>query len=148
MESNIMNYTDKEIQIATQVSYINILDDYITDYHNDNNGDYPTLQYILSNEKYGDDIVQEYYRAFYLGCKDMLDAMEYNVMYDATLILNLQRQVVAIKDINDIIEGNSFCSDWKVVAVMDDNKNSGMYAVMFETPDNKAVIAFRGSELP
>ncbi len=42
-----MNYTDKEIQIATQISYINILDDYITEYHNDNNGDYPTIVEIF-----------------------------------------------------------------------------------------------------
>ncbi len=43
--------TDKEIQIATQISYINILDDYITEYHNDN-GDYPTIVEIFIENNY------------------------------------------------------------------------------------------------
>ncbi len=41
-----MNYTDKEIQIAPQISYINISNDYVNEYYN-NHHDYPTLAEIF-----------------------------------------------------------------------------------------------------
>ncbi len=46
-----MNYTDKEIQIATQISYINISNDYVNEYYN-NHHDYPTLAEIFIENNY------------------------------------------------------------------------------------------------
>jgi hypothetical protein len=41
-----MNYTDKEIQIATQISYINISSDYLKLYYKEHEK-YPTLAEAL-----------------------------------------------------------------------------------------------------
>ncbi len=46
MEKFSVNYTDKEIQIVTQISYINIDTEYISKYYRDYH-DYPTLAEIF-----------------------------------------------------------------------------------------------------
>ena len=42
-----MNYNDKEIQIAAQMSYITITEKMVEDYH-DLYKEYPTLKYLLN----------------------------------------------------------------------------------------------------
>lgn len=41
-----MSYTDKEMQISTQIAYMNITQDQINGYLKDHNGEYPTIQEI------------------------------------------------------------------------------------------------------
>ena len=41
-----MSYTDKEMQISTQIAYMNITQDQINEYLKDHNGKYPTIQEI------------------------------------------------------------------------------------------------------
>lgn len=41
-----MSYTDKEMQISTQIAYMNITQDQINEYLKDHNGEYPTIQEI------------------------------------------------------------------------------------------------------
>ena len=42
-----MSYTDKEMQVSTQIAYMNITQDQINEYLKDHNGEYPTIQEIL-----------------------------------------------------------------------------------------------------
>lgn len=58
-----MGYNDKEIQITTQLSYINFSNDSIDEYYKDNN-EYPTLKYLLNNNE---SMLEEFYKMFYLG---------------------------------------------------------------------------------
>ena len=51
-----MSYTDKEMQVSTQIAYMNITQDQINEYLKDHNGEYPTIQEILTDSKYGQDI--------------------------------------------------------------------------------------------
>lgn len=39
-----MSYTDKEMQVSTQIAYMNITQDQINEYLKDHNGEYPTIQ--------------------------------------------------------------------------------------------------------
>jgi len=136
-----MNYTDKEIQIATQISYINIDAEYISKYYRDYH-DYPTLAEVLrDNPK----ILEEFYKMFYLG----YNPAEANGKFDyiSTKALNEERERIAKSDIEALMNNELSCSNWKVVDVWDKNKEIGIYGILFETPDNKAVIAFRGSEI-
>ena len=41
-----MSYTDKEMQVSTQIAYMNITQDQINGYLKDHNGEYPTIQEI------------------------------------------------------------------------------------------------------
>ena len=41
-----MSYTDKEMQISTQIAYMNITNFQIDDYADKHNGEYPTIQEI------------------------------------------------------------------------------------------------------
>lgn len=36
-----MSYTDKEMQVSTQIAYMNITQDQINEYLKDHNGEYP-----------------------------------------------------------------------------------------------------------
>ena len=51
-----MSYTDKEMQISTQIAYMNITNFQIDDYADKHNGEYPTIREILTDSKYGQDI--------------------------------------------------------------------------------------------
>ena len=39
-----MSYTDKEMQVSTQIAYMNITQDQINGYLKYRNGEYPTIQ--------------------------------------------------------------------------------------------------------
>ena len=41
-----LSYTDKEMQISTQIAYMNITNFQIDDYADKHNGEYPTIQEI------------------------------------------------------------------------------------------------------
>ncbi|MGN0581225.1 MAG: hypothetical protein ACI4KB_00830 [Oscillospiraceae bacterium] len=82
---------------------------------------------------------------FYLG--NLPEDAENNFAYQATEKLNKERRRIAEEDIEAIKAGKSLCADWKIISVKDMNSETGMYSIMFETPDNKAIVAFRGSEI-
>ena len=85
-----MSYTDKEIQLATQISYINISNYMIESYKKVNN-DYPTLREILIQNENG--IVEEFYKMFYLG--NLPEDAENNFAYQATEKLNKKRTMLS-----------------------------------------------------
>ncbi|MCM1528272.1 MAG: hypothetical protein NC091_13645 [Bacteroides sp.] len=47
--------------------------------------------------------------------------------------------------IRDVQNGEK-CKDWKIVDIKDDQDNTGLYAIVIETGEDEAIIAFRGSE--
>ena len=51
-----MSYTDKEMQVSTQIAYMNITQSQIDNYVDKHNGEYPTIREILTDSKYGQDI--------------------------------------------------------------------------------------------
>ncbi|MDO5151232.1 MAG: DUF2974 domain-containing protein, partial [Oscillospiraceae bacterium] len=136
-----MSYTDKEIQITAQISYINISKNDIYKYFEKNN-EYPTLKYLLNNNE---SMLEEFYKMFYLGYSE--EESSEGIDYVLTEKLNKERERIAKSDIESLKKGEFSCSEWKVVDVWDYNDNIGIYGILFETPDNKAVVAFRGSEL-
>ena len=84
-----MGYNDKEIQITTQLSYINFSNDSIDDYYKDNN-EYPTLKYLLNNNE---SMLEEFYKMFYLG--NLPEDAENNFAYQATEKLNKERAMLS-----------------------------------------------------
>ncbi|MBR4343536.1 MAG: DUF2974 domain-containing protein, partial [Lachnospiraceae bacterium] len=137
-----MNYTDKEIQIATQIAYINISESYIDDYKK-KNGEAPTLGEILRDKTVN--FLDEFYKMFYLGYSE--EEAQNNEFYKMTENLNVEREMIAKSDIEKLKNNEYSCSEWKVIDVLNMNEESGIYAIVFETPEHKAVVAFRGSEL-
>ncbi len=51
------------------------------------------------------------------------------------------------KEIWDFIENDPYYSSWKISGVKDENSSCGFYALLIETEPDKAVVAFRGTEL-
>jgi len=137
-----MNYTDKEIQIATQISYINISKNFIEEFYNENHRN-PTVSEALRADPNG--CLETFYEMFYLGYSE--EEAHNNVVYKMTENLNVEREMIAKSDIEKLKNNEYSCSEWKVIDVMDMNEESGIYAIVFETPEHKAVVAFRGSEL-
>ncbi|MCM1102466.1 MAG: DUF2974 domain-containing protein, partial [Acetatifactor muris] len=44
------------------------------------------------------------------------------------------------------VQNGEKCKDWKIVGIKDDQDNTGLYAIVIETGEDEAIIAFRGSE--
>ena len=128
-----MSYSDKELQLATQIAYMNISDEDIEAYREatKTNG-YPTLQWLLTESdrasKIEDDFMSKY------GESD-----------DEDSIKGFMREA-AETFIEEIKNGTSECANWKIVSVCDQNKINGLYGCLIETSENEAIIGFRGSE--
>ncbi|MBO5426573.1 MAG: DUF2974 domain-containing protein [Lachnospiraceae bacterium] len=126
--------TDEEVALASQVAYLNISDEDILNYQREyNTKDYPTLQWILTESKNSEDIVDMFIDSYRTedGKYDKVDA---------------DKLAYAEQFIEDIKNGSSDCSQWKVTLVGDYNEDTGMYGCLLETSDNQAIVAFRGSE--
>ena len=123
-----MAYTDKELQLATQIAYMNITDEMLKKYV-DNNQRYPTLKELLNGE-YGEAIYEHFMGKFN---EDLSELEE-------------ERKQSATEFLNSIKDGTSVCSSWKVVNVLNKNEDTGFYACTVETNEDKAIIAYRGSE--
>lgn len=124
-----MGYTDKELQLATQVAYMNINDKKIKEYF-DQYGEYPTLHYLLAESDDKEKIYSKFMEKF---------------PEDATGNVAI-RQSAAKELLDSIINGSAECSKWRIAAVEDQNKINGMYACLIETGSDEAIVGFRGSE--
>ena len=93
-------YTDEELCQATQIAYCDIEQEYVNKYCENNNGEYPTLQEIMT--KYGPKI--------YAG---------YGKMGDVTGDKLLMKQ--GIEDFCNAVASGEACSGWRVVSVADTN---------------------------
>lgn len=114
-------YSDKEIQLATLIAYMDIISDDIKDYTD--------MQDIMNSTR-GREIEKRFMDQY----KDDTDA------------ITSDRRAAAQQMFEDIRNGVSPCSSWKVVDVRDNNSTTGMYACMIETSEGNAIVAFRGSE--
>ena len=101
-----MSYTDKQLQLATQIAYMKISEEIITEYYKEY-GDYPILQWLLSNSDNTANNIADEYMAIYDA-----DA-------DADSIAGI-RCNSAQKIIDDIVNGTSECASWKFVSVMNE----------------------------
>lgn len=118
-------YTDEELCRATQIAYCDIKEEYINKYREEYNGEYPTLQEIMT--QYGSSI--------YSGYDDMGD-----VTGDQLLMKQ------GIEEFCDAVAQGEICQGWRVVSVADTNDETGFYGVTIGTDNNSAIVAFRGSE--
>lgn len=137
-----MSYTDKEMQVSTQIAYMNITQDQINEYLKDHNGEYPTIQEILTDSKYGQDICN----AFMQRIDDSATYVSGYNDYDLDSIEG-QQLAKAQEILDNIINGEESYANWKITYVKDDNKTTGMYGCLIETSDNEAIVGFRGSEM-
>ena len=129
-----MNYNDKEIQIAAQMSYITITEKMVEDYH-DLYKEYPTLKYLLNN---AEGKLEDFYKMFFLGYTEEKANDEF--AYKVTEKLNKEREKIAKSDIQLLQSGDFSCSDWKVIKTWDVNYTIGLYAILNFLQNDKKII--------
>ena len=130
-----MSYTDKEKQVSTQIAYMNITQDQINEYLKDHNGEYPTIQEILTDSKYGQDICNAFMQRIDDSATYVSDYNDYDL--DS---IEGQQLAKAQEVLDNIINGEESYSNWKITYVKDDNKTTGMYGCLIETSDNEAIV--------
>ncbi|MBR1703376.1 MAG: DUF2974 domain-containing protein [Lachnospiraceae bacterium] len=113
-------YTAEELVCATQLAYCDF------DKYEDKE---KTVADILN-------LKENKYEIYYSYSKEKEDEATGD---DATMIQST-------KDFIDAIAAGEKCMGWKIVDVKNDESDSGLYAVVIETGEDEAIIAFRGSE--
>lgn len=113
-------YSDKEIQLATIMAYMEFTVD---------DKKYSSMKELMNTTRGRE--IEETFMKRYGGATDTITS---------------DRRAVAQQMFEDIRNGVSPCSSWKVVDVRDNNSTTGMYACMIETSEGDAIVAFRGSE--
>lgn len=127
-----MAYTDKKLQIATQISFMYIDESNIKEYQNKYGiNKFPTMHWLLTKSKKSKHIYGKYLKQFSTKAKGV----------------GKIRRDSASKLIRKIKCGKSLCSNWRIVSVKDDNEKNGMYACLIETSEKEAIVSFRGSEI-
>lgn len=116
-----MANTDKDLQIATQIAYMDFDKSLI-----DNNKGATVRELLEQKPNYLSDLQNELANA-----------------QDAVTREQLQGKIDVY---NEIMEEGSKYGDWIIKDIKDDNANSGFYACMIETGEREAIIGFRGSE--
>lgn len=134
-----MSYTDKEMQISTQIAYMNITNFQIDDYADKHNGEYPTIREILTDSKYGQDICN----AFMQRIDDSATYVSGYNDYDLDSIEG-QQLAKAQEVLDNIINGEESYSNWKITYVKDDNKTTGMYGCLHQKTCPEANNSFQG----
>ncbi len=79
---------------------------------------------------------------------DVIKRVRSNYENQTGLDATQQRQLEVVHQLEDIASENGISGydQWKVVAVHDDNDNTGFYGCMIETGNDDAVLSFRGTE--
>ena len=121
-------YTDKDMQVVTQLAYINF-EQLLNDYKDTNNGECPTIGKLIDNN----------YDAIYKQYMEKVIDGEDGTMKG-------ERKAAAEEFLESLKESDSKYRDWKIVDVNDNNSENGFYALTIETDADSAVIGFRGSE--
>lgn len=121
-------YTDKDMQVVTQLAYIDF--EYLLEqYKKYNNDECPTIGELIDNNY--DEIFNQY-------MEKVIDGE------DGTM--KGERKAAAEEFLESLKESDSKYRDWKIVDVNDNNSENGFYALTIETDADSAVIGFRGSE--
>lgn len=113
-------YSDKEIQLATIMAYMEFTVD---------DKKYSSMKELMNTTRGRE--IEETFMKRYGGATDTITS---------------DRRAAAQQMFEDIRNGVSPCSSWKVVDVRNNNSTTGMYACMIETSEGDAIVAFRGSE--
>ncbi len=117
-----MAYTDKEMQLAAMLSYIEI--DPVKDKDK-------SLQEIIKSHP-------EYIKEL----EASVSAIKRSDKVDKMTLDEYQYRLDLLKDIKN---GKSECADWIVRKPVDHSETTGFAACVYETQPGKAIIAFRGS---
>ncbi len=122
-------YTDKDMQVVTQLAYIDF--DLLLNNYQDKfgKGEYPSIAYLIDNHY--DEIYNQYMEKVIDGKDDTMKG---------------ERKAGAEEFLESLKDSNSKYRDWKIVDVNDKNSENGFYALTIETDADSAVIGFRGSE--
>ena len=121
-------YTDKDMQVVTQLAYIDFAE-LLNIYKENHNQECPTIGYLIDNSY--DAIYKQFMKKHESANEDDLTGL---------------RKEKAEEFLESLKEPDCIYRDWKIVDVRDKNSENGFYAVTIELDDNSAVIGFRGSE--
>lgn len=125
-------YTDKDMQVVTQLAYIDF-EKLLNDYKRENNQECPTIGYLVNN--YYEEIYRQYIGKYQDDDGNWPESGSWkeNAMNSAVSLL-------------ETLKTDPVYSNWKIVDVDDQNDGNGFYALTIETDANSAIIGFRGSE--
>lgn len=137
------NYTDKDMQVVTQLAYIDF-ETLLKNYQDDNNGECPTIGELIDNNY--DEIFDQYMEKFELTTEDIPKDENGNDKEFEVSSAKDQAANNAKAFLDSLKEPDSKYRDWKIVDVRDNNDENGFYALTIETDADSAVIGFRGSE--
>jgi len=115
-------YTDKNMQVVTQLAYMNFNEDMIG----------MSIGEILNDEEYHEIIYDGFMKKF-KGVTAEENPYEYIRMKESQKLL-------------EDLKTDPLYSNWKIVDVKDLNKEYGFYGLTIETDSNSAIVGFRGSE--
>ena len=115
-----VNYTDKDMQILSQLAYVDFEDEMIG----------LTFSDILNNSKF----YEELYERFILNTTPPDPGSSAEADYNWKL------------GVLELLKNDEKYSNWKLVDVQDLNDTQGMYAILVETDEDSAIVAFRGSD--
>ncbi len=130
MSNNVTpeEYTDKDMQVVTQLAYIDfadILQKYVDETGNEN----ATIGELF--DTYGDQIRAQYMRSTEDGEDGTMEG---------------ERKEAAEELLALLEDSSSKYRNWKIVDVEDGNDKNGFYALTIETDADSAIVGFRGSE--
>lgn len=166
-----MALSDKDLTVASQIAYYNITGDDLEELKKSNDF---TLKHILALhperieemenkiQEIGDSRhkISEQLNELSKRKKNLDENSQWNIeemhYLEEMIDGQLRKDLVALSEMQqieeelrwyqDIVNGKSKCSDWKLVKVRDDNEKSGMVGYVFDAGDETAVVAFRGTE--
>ncbi len=127
-----MSYSDRDLQVATQIAYYDLNKD-LKKYQN-KYSNVPTLRELLAIDASNKQSIQE-------SIKDNLKKAQAK-----NNTIDIQRFTKQEELYNEIVYGNSPYGNWKIVDIRDTNSENGFYACTIETNSNSAIVGFRGSE--
>lgn len=123
---NTNQYTDRDMQILSQIAYLN-LNELLDNYRKNYNGKSPTFEYLIKNH--------------------------YDIIYNQLMGDNQNPEPgsSAEADYNwklgvlELLKNDEKYSNWKLVGTS--SSIDGFYAIMVETDPDNAVVAFRGTQM-
>lgn len=130
-----MAYTDKELKDATQVAYLNLIEDTVPNFIADGKkGPYTLRDLIMANINIESVKKNLKYEDKNINVKDMTiqELIEYAEVkeHDREIIRKLPDEAF----------------EWKISDVHNKNNQNGFYGCVIETSEDNAIVAFRGSE--
>ena len=130
-----MEYTDKQLKNATQVAYLNCIEDTIKNFMADGKkGPFTVRDIIMANINLKS--VEKNLRLE--GINKSAKDLSVQELVEYSEIIDFDKEIV--KRLSDDV------LDWKIIDIHDKNYENGFYGCVIETSKNDAIVAFRGSE--